>query len=340
MPIQGGPFFLSMFSIENESDGIFKKPHLDINSQIRLLEERGLILSEEDREVLKNFLKYNSFSRITPYMRKFQYRSDKNHRFKEGTRLSDILDVYNFDRKLKLIVFEAIEQIEVSWRMQFSYGFSILENMQEVNEVGIRTWWYEDSTFFKNVTNHAKNLEKIDLYITKSIKSDPLIQNYNNKYNHPVRPPSWMVFELMSIGSLVMFFKNIISDLQPKRNIVHHYGLSLAGDFDNWSHCVSYIRNICAHHARLWDSIMYVKLKPPTSPMFAWPSMAHLTKENGELEQRFYPILCAIIYFVERTTPGTLFKSRIRNLIEDSGEKYKLQIGFPENWLHEDFWRV
>lgn len=89
----------------------FQKPAIDIPAQLALLKQRGLSIQDEAKAHC--FLEAVSFFRLTPYMRPFQIPEDADHAFKAGTRLRDLTRLYDFDRRLRLLVIDAIERIEV-----------------------------------------------------------------------------------------------------------------------------------------------------------------------------------------------------------------------------------
>jgi abortive infection bacteriophage resistance protein len=114
----------------------YPKKVISFDKQIELLKERGLEI--ENIEVAKEFLRNISYFRLQGFWWEFQ--TDKvNHRFLEDTKFETIIDLYTFDRKLRLILFDALERIEVSLRTKLVYYPSI-----ELDQ-----WWFEnDANFF------------------------------------------------------------------------------------------------------------------------------------------------------------------------------------------------
>lgn len=92
----------------------FKKPAIDVHDQLALLKKRGLAIQDETRATC--FLESVSFFRLTPYMRPFQCSDDAEHGFRKGAALKDLTRLYDFDRRLRLLVMDALERVEVAVR--------------------------------------------------------------------------------------------------------------------------------------------------------------------------------------------------------------------------------
>ena len=128
----------------------FSKTHKKIDEQIEILQERKLLIPGEDIDSTKASLKYIGYFRLIPYMRYFQYPGS-THTFKEKVTFRDIVNLYCFDRELRIFVFDIIEKIEIALRAQISYSYSI--NFPKSNP-----WWYENDDNFDNDPSQNKVL--------------------------------------------------------------------------------------------------------------------------------------------------------------------------------------
>lgn len=97
----------------------FDKPSLKISEQRDLLLQRGLVVN--DVQELEHYLKYIGYYRLSGYMRPFQ---DIKHDFLGEVSFCEILNCYIFDRKLRVLTFDAIERIEISIRSLISNEMS------------------------------------------------------------------------------------------------------------------------------------------------------------------------------------------------------------------------
>ncbi len=181
----------------------YDKSPLNIDDQITLLEQRGLIIDNKDEARL--YLKNISYYRLSAYMLPFQKndQSNNHHVFQENTTLRNIIDIYVFDRKLRNLVMDALARIETSLK-------SVI-----INEMCVPygTHWYMNSELFRENFDHDYFLEiiKIEVNYGKEIRKirDVCIQHYYKKYESPTLPPLWMVFE--SLRHLEKFLNYILA---------------------------------------------------------------------------------------------------------------------------------
>ena len=159
---------------------------------------------------------------------------------------------------------------------------------------------------------------------------EEFITSFKSKYSDPY-PPSWMTMEITSFGTLSILYNN----LQPgraKRDIAAYFKLADTV-FASWLHCIVYIRNICAHHSRLWNRVLSVRpLMPrkPRKPFIALPASG---------TQQVYFVLCMIIYLLDTINPNHSFIARFKDLLH----RYPLidvsAMGFPADWENERLWQ-
>lgn len=99
--------------------GFVLKLHKSIEEQIELLKSRGLIIS--DYEVAKKTLSTINYYRLSGYL--FGFRNPYGT-YKQGISLNRILDLYVFDAKLTRILMYALENVEETLKIRFSYVLS------------------------------------------------------------------------------------------------------------------------------------------------------------------------------------------------------------------------
>ena len=230
---------------------VFNKPPLTYEKQVELLLSRGLIVT--DRKRAERHLANISYYRLSAYMLPYKKKEDGIiiDAFKEGTTWDDIYDLYVFDRKLRLLVFDAIERLEVAIRTQIIYQLS--------HKYG--SHWQDNAHIFnppREVTLRDGRTITIDVYreIQSHIKeqlhsnrAEVFIQHYHNKYGTPENPPSWMSVEIMYFNHL----SKICTGLKNRADIngIASYFALPPKTFCSWLHTMNYVRNICAHHSRL-----------------------------------------------------------------------------------------
>lgn len=314
---------------------LFDKPHKTIQEQIALLQSRDLLIANPIRAArhLSNISYYRLSAYMLPY--KIVESGVYQDKFKNGTTWDEIYDLYVFDRKLRLLVFDAIERIEIAIRTQIIYQLS--------QKYG--SHWQDIPDIFEIKQHTRKDGEEVTVDVYKSIqkhikeqlinnKAEVFIQHYANKYHTPTNPPSWMSVEIMYFNHL----SQICNNLKQRSDIV---GIAKWFDlppeqFCSWLHTINYVRNISAHHARLWNrdfNIVPMKLK--FSINRKWLS-------NPETVQRakFYFFACIINYLLQTANPTSSFKTRFIGLLDEYNHVVNPGfMGFPDNWKEEKLWR-
>ena len=296
----------------NEKSNFLKKS-LDIKSQIERLKSRGLIIDNE--ELFSDFLKHNQYYRLEGYWYAFYDSNIPEHRFKKITKLSNVLKLYEFDSLLRSKVFKEIEVIEISLRSVIAYN--VAENIGEFP--------YEQLNY-KNDADKDEALNRFKKLFNGS--KEDFINAYKNKYNEDI-PPIWMLVEIMTFGELINFYEKFLTKSQGK-TISKVYGINSVDLFVSWMKRLNIIRNICAHHGRLWNKNITTKIMLPNK------------NDNKSLEtycklfvkdsiNKLYNSLLIIQYLLENINGSN---NSLINDICSLAKKYDIDLkamGFPSN---------
>jgi abortive infection bacteriophage resistance protein len=210
-------------------------------------EQRGLDLRDRDRAA--RYIRHIGYYRLSAYVRSFEQERDK---LGSGTSFDDVLGLYIFDRKLRLLVLDALERVEVATRAAIGDHMSLVGGPH----------WYEDARHFANVETHRGLLDTVDKMVReqlarpaeRAVKGDLFVsalEHYVTQYRHPSRPPSWLVLEELSLGAVRTLFSNLA---QPavQGAIAQSLGL-MTPVLKSWLLTYLRVRNISAHHGRLWN---------------------------------------------------------------------------------------
>jgi abortive infection bacteriophage resistance protein len=295
----------------------YDKKALTIDEQIDLLIKRDLVIEDVDeaRLVLANI----SYYRFSSYLYPYRIPNDENQKFYPNTKFNDALKIYSFDRKLRLLLFDAIERVEIAFRTQFI--------LQMSHKYG--PYWYidknlfHDKKVFDNIIESFKN--------EYGISNELFIEHYKNKYSEPAFPPSWISIEIFTFGQLSRHFKNLKFP-SDKKMIARYFKLNYPV-FESWLHSISYIRNICAHHSRLWNRSLRVRPLLPTSDSY------QIFRDSGFNNTKVYAVISILKYLLDVVHPANSFKQKLKNLID----KYPIvkisKMGFTDNWDRLKLWK-
>lgn len=293
----------------------YNKPPLTYPQLLQQLKDRGLAVRNEPKAL--HLLKNISYYRLSGYW--FPLLEDKvNHVFKPGSTFETAFKLYCFDRELRLMVMREIEKIEVAVRSQMNH---IMAHYKGV-------YWFRDETIFRNREKLEASLEKLRTDFDQS--DEQFIQSFNDKYSDEY-PPCWMMLEVTSFGSLSMIYENLKPG-KTKRKIAKEFGLDHKS-FTSWLHTLVYIRNVCAHHNRMWNRVLSIRPRIPRSPQNLW-----LNQNPGN--DKVYFVLSMIIYFLNTVNPKHTFRERFSMLLDKFPNVDTYAMGFPEIWKDEEFWGI
>ncbi|MBR1513992.1 MAG: Abi family protein [Bacteroidales bacterium] len=287
---------------------------LNFNQQIALLKSNGLAFADEQKAL--HTLRHVSYFRMKSYL--MPLMDDKMlHTFKKGASFEQAFELYKFDSCLRKLVASELEKIEVSIRTQMAYTLA--------DETGI--YWFSDSANFSNPTKHAATLVNLKAELDRS--DEDQILRFKSIYSDPY-PPAWMTLEVSSFGTLSMLFKLLKPNL-TKRKIANFYGVS-DSVFESWLHSIVYVRNICAHHSRLWNKTLRIQPLFPRKTTFAFLSSAVRS-------DRIYYVLCIMQYLLRTVNPSTSFSLRLKSLLAEFPNVDISAMGFVQDWDKEMLWQ-
>ena len=314
----------------------YTKRPLTLQQQVAKLNERGLLLDNE--QLARHYLSNISYYRLRAYTYPFQNNEDAgaDHCFiREDIHFSDIIDLYCFDRRLRSLMFNAIEKIEVAARTKI---------VQTYVDTTHNSHWFNDRNLYKHLSAFDRNgnpTTKYDL-LMKDIEgevqrsNEDFIKHYHNKYDNPPMPPAWMTLEVLSLGTLSRLYSLLLKSPE-KKTIAKSFGLNDDRVLANWFHAISVWRNCCAHHSRIWNRRCIINIQMPTNTDYPFLDRSTLRSVHSN---KIFAALCCIKYISNMISPDSDLKNNLFSIISQGGKLLNLQeMGFPINWDRLDLWR-
>lgn len=295
----------------------YNKPPTTFDEQIQLLESRGMKVP--DPEKARHYLSHLNYYRIGAYWLPFE--SDHGtHQFEEATNFDDVLNLYVFDRELRLLVMDAIERVEVSLRTQWAYQLAHTYDSHA----------YLNKSLFKCQKQYEISISKLMRELSQS--HETFIKHYTNTYSEPQSPPLWTVVEVMTLGLLSRVYANL-KHRKDRNKIASVYRLDEVV-IVSFLHHLSTLRNHCAHHSRLWNRSFTFTFKLPRQG-----NDILLKSFNGSNRRKIYNTLMMLEYLMEIISPGTHWKSRLVALLESHPVVDTAAMGFPDEWKKLPVWQ-
>ncbi len=286
-----------------------KKP-LTFDEQLEKLISHSMVIS--DKEKAKKILSQINYYRFTGYALQYRKSPNKSEYF-DKLSFETVYRIYQFDESLRDIFRKYLERIEVYYRTQISYGFSI----QKCTSPPYDQHYDENNFYYKQGYNKTMS----DFIREKDYHKDSLIvKHHRTKYCDKM--PLWVIVELMSFSNTSKLFSSMY--LSEKQFIANQIGVS-PKTLENHLHCLSVLRNKCAHAARLYNT----DFNPPVR------FTSQFLKNHPEIKNN--SLLAYIIVLIKRLPEKSLKESMLSDLsavIEEYKDNIDLSlIGFSENTI-------
>lgn len=265
-----------------------------------------------DRVQAEHYLSHISYYRLRPYWQSFE-TDCADHKFAPGTNFDHALSTYIFDRELRLILLDAIERIEISARTRW---------MQVLTEAH-GSHPHLNSSLFTPSGNPKWNYDRAIDDLTRSFAAsrENFAAHFREKYQEKL-PPLWGTCELMTFGEFSKWYSNT-NDSRLRQKVAKFYDIDEA-IFSSFLHHLSYIRNLCAHHARLWDRHLTIKWKLPNK------NPADVARTiNKNQKSSLYNTIVMMKHLMDKINPDSDWHQRIDALISGSNINSE-QMGFPQ----------
>ena len=242
------------------------KPWTSIEDQLAKLQARGLGLT--DREKALNGLQRIGYYRLSGYWFAFRQFSDgvcsrwspastkKNkpkpgllalENFKPGATFQNAVDLYVFDKQLRLLAMDVLERVEIALRVDVSHTLGKLGPFAYLSPECFHATFSKDMDLNTGLTRHHTWLGKHAQLISRS-KEEFVAYN---RGAHDLPLAIWVACEVWDFGTLSTLFGGMREAEQDA--IAARYGIQNGRVFASWLRSLNYLRNVCAHHSRLWN---------------------------------------------------------------------------------------
>lgn len=309
---------------------LYNKPATTIDDQIQLLLDRGMT---GDFDLIRRWLETVGYYRLSAYWLPYELPASggktRTKRFRPGTTFDQIVDIYVFDRKLRLLVTEAIERIEIALRSRWTNRLALAHGSHAYLDARVFQSGYDHIGLLSSLANRAKDSNEV------------FVEHYRQKYAEPFLPPLWVVTELMTFGELSRWFA-LTKDHKVKSAVAKDLGLPSREVLEGTLQLLSYIRNICAHHGRLWNRQTVKRV--PNIRRFSADLVIVETKPGSGVQAQpanfIYNALVVLSYMLRHQSEDTTFVKRTTKLISTRSLNQLQAMGFPVDWKRRPCWGI
>ncbi|MFC5849255.1 Abi family protein [Deinococcus petrolearius] len=299
---------------------VYNKTPLKLAEQLQHLTEKGLSIA--DSEHAGRVLRRVGLYRLKGYL--LPYKTDQGYR--GGVTFAEIEHLMSLDDALRLHILSAMPLVEVGIRQ------AITQYMLET--YGLH--WYASPTLFAEPSEYFDH----QVFLAKALDEfghmpDLFVGHYREKYNETVPPPVWMVAETMTLGSWSKLFE-AFAQREDRNRVAQTLGLN-GKTLTSWLHALTIVRNICAHHSRLYDrtfGTMAVADNRRIRSRLIQASFAEADKDALRLAPRLY----AVHRLTQALDPGSTWTADLKILLHSRSPELLSRIGLRSGWHTQPEW--
>lgn len=299
-----------------------------------------------DRSVLISRLRCVGYYRLSAYLHLFweqPFGSGTKYKFRDGTTLSLVWEHYLFDRRLRFALIDAIERIEVALRSMITYYHC----------QGHSPFDYAAEDYFPEWKGYMQKLGETKGIQKRNWKSgidhaDNFFSVYGDKYSFL---PLWMAVCLMDFATVTRFYEHSIRAI--RQSIAKELGLD-SSVLLSWLQALRWVRNDCAHHARVWNKVYPSAPKLRVMPHLPWhyvyspkagkwvkPGKGSSGETLGSAKSKIGPMIVICCYLLRRIAPTSHWRDRMEAILDkaaNTGINVRLT-GLPLHWQMHPIWR-
>ena len=306
----------------------YNKPALSNTELLTRWQTKGLQIPNTDTAL--RALTFIGYFRLRGYaLPLMQSQNDGSRIFKAKTSFSDILARYELDRDLRRITLGQLERIEIAIRTvisnQISLQYGPFWYLNYPQQVLAHTPGRNQQPEAFAIGRFLSNVERDTRQST-----DLFAKHYFKKYTNPLLPPSWLMAECVSFGTWSKLYKHLQkaepNHPNPKKQIAKTFGLSVSL-MESWLHALSLLRNICAHHGRVWNR------------RFAYrPEIYSQAKHHFTDQQSYYCLAVVIRLLSQPIDINNEWPIQLMDLFSTHSDISQTELGFPADWADDPLW--
>lgn len=304
-----GGFFLVRGQVK------YSKKALNFDEQAALLQARGML---GDHEVIKRRLGAVNYYRLSAYWHPFKDQSSGDERFLAKTHIDVIWDRYIFDRALTVLVMDALERFEIAVRTRIAYELAM-----ETGPFG----YSEDRKvlYERDPRRRAEFLQRLEEDLRQRERSEKFVEHFVRQYGDAHdHPPIWVAVEVLSFGGTFTLFNGCRQNIQKRVARAFDVGVPV---LESWLRTLNDVRNVCAHHGRLWNRVLGNK-----------PKIPYGSDWHGVGNDRIFGVLSILSYILTIVAPRSQWRLRVKTLTERHPDVPLEQMGFPKDWGKLTLW--
>jgi abortive infection bacteriophage resistance protein len=226
--------------------------------------------------------------------------------FEVGSTFEQAVQIYVFDKKLRLLLMDALERIEIALRVDVSHTLGQLNKFAYLTSDLFHPEFSHKLSKATGVSAHHEWLSKHATLINRS--KEEFVKHNKDKYGLPLA--IWVACEVWDFGTLSKFYAGMRESEQDV--VSNRYGVKSGRIFATWLRSLNYLRNICAHHSRLWNRNIIDQPSLPNETEVPW--VKPFLNDNHARARCFLLIRIAL-HLLRVVNPNSTWGDRMRDHI-------------------------
>ncbi|MDR3228797.1 MAG: Abi family protein [Puniceicoccales bacterium] len=315
----------------------YDKPFLSIAEQRALLASRGM--GVRDSEEADHYLRHEGYYRLSTYFNSFCKHSADGKRldaFLPESDFHEVVRLYDFDKHLRSILLPALRGVEISVRVAVAHHLGRQDIFAHENPQLLAHSFTHGESTWRGKSWYQVWLDKYNAMLSRDDQED-FVRQFISKYGR--RIPIWVAIEVWDFGLLSRFFGGM--RFPDQHAVSKLYGVDDPKIFASWLRNFNYVRNVCAHHSRLWNR--NITEQPRLVQKQKIHLLRHLTMRGVKAPgARVYATVALVTYVLRMMRQKTPWREAVVKLLESFPQCGGVSLGMmgvPEDWRELELWR-
>lgn len=298
-----------------------------LDEQLSRLKQRGMAF--HDQQLATDYLSRVSYFRLKHFW--VDMLDATTGDFKHDATFEQVVERYEFDQSLRQILFKAIETLEVGLRTR------MISTLSLATDSGL---WYLERRWFEQQDYHEALV--LDLKYEFDRSTEAFARDYIR--NHPHwdaenfegdHPDAWIILETATFGTLSKMYKNLKTQWPAKSAIANAFGLYSSKELSSWLEAISVLRNVVAHHSRLWYRIFSKKPTHIKGHRDRWL----LQPMTDYQRSHAFGLISCLLYLVRTLDANHPLKQQLLQLFDHHPALPLSMLGFTGDWRATPLWK-
>lgn len=321
----------------------YNRPWQSYSEQMGLLKHRGMHIGNESLALHQ--LEHIGYYRLSAYWYPFRsfeppqksesgrFSGVRSDLFEPNTHFDDAVNLYRFDKQLRLILMDALESIEIALRVDIAYLLGARNKFAHLDPTALHPSFAMKKSGRAGKTAFERWQEKFNGLLKRS--KEDFVKHYRAR--HGTDLPIWVAIEIWDFGTVSQLLA--MMKVADQQKVAEKYGVPDWRIFQSWLRSLNYLRNLIAHHSRLWNRNIVDQPKLPAPSQIQW---CDTFVDRPDLLAKPFLLLAITLHMVDVITPDSTLPLRLRSHLKKFPSQHsacKLSVsdlGAPAHW--EAWW--